>query len=181
MDTNKMIEEAKYVFALSVDSVKKHRNTYLIGIAAAMLSHLSYLAYSYYTSDAYRIERNVTIARERIGYANGRIDYAKPIWEEAVGLKNSAEECERLNLSGSVTDCETYVSSGSLSYQEGLAQPEFESTHVEYAPPKLLNPSELFGPTKLTDKCYISQTESEHVIPKNGGMFATDIACNFGE
>lgn len=44
-----------------------------------------------------------------------------------------------------------------------------------------LSPSELFGPTKKSDKCYISQTENEHVIQKNGGMFATDIACNFGE
>lgn len=52
---------------------------------------------------------------------------------------------------------------------------------AEESKPKFLSPSELFGPTKASDKCYVSQTESEHVIQKNGGMFATDIACNFGE
>jgi hypothetical protein len=30
-------------------------------------------------------------------------------------------------------------------------------------------------------KCSISQTEDQHVRPERGGMYATDLACNFKE
>ena len=48
-----------------------------------------------------------------------------------------------------------------------------------------LTPSDLYltVPKYLVDekKCSISQTEDEHVRPERGGMYATDIACNFKE
>lgn len=48
-----------------------------------------------------------------------------------------------------------------------------------------LTPDDLFltVPKYLVDewKCSISQTEDSHVEAKNGGMYATDLACNFKE
>lgn len=46
-----------------------------------------------------------------------------------------------------------------------------------------LTPDDLFLtlPRKVMDsgQCSISQTEDEHVRPERGGMYATDLACNF--
>lgn len=48
-----------------------------------------------------------------------------------------------------------------------------------------LTPSDLYltVPKYLVDegKCSISQTEDQHVRPERGGMYATDLACNFKE
>jgi len=44
---------------------------------------------------------------------------------------------------------------------------------------RFLRPEELLWPVKTSDDCYITQTESNHVRPERGGMFATDIACKF--
>jgi hypothetical protein len=46
-----------------------------------------------------------------------------------------------------------------------------------------LTPDDLFltVPKYLVDerRCSISQSEDSHVEAKNGGMYATDLACNF--
>ena len=43
----------------------------------------------------------------------------------------------------------------------------------------LLKPDELIYSQKVSDKCYVSQTEESHFMKKNGYVLATDVACNF--
>jgi len=72
------------------------------------------------------------------------------------------------------------ISSGSLSDTRRYR----EATDC-WKSQRKLTPDDLFltVPKYLVDerKCSISQTEDDHVKPERGGMYATDLACNFKE
>ncbi len=96
------------------------------------------------------------------------------------------QECQKLNSNTwSYTNCKS-IPNFKKAYADELDTKSIESntptnsgTATGAAPLGLLTPDQLFYTTKVTDHCYISQSEEEHYKKSNWWLLATDVACGY--
>lgn len=152
--------------------------------AVAILSVVVFTSYTFWAFDSDEEKKKAIILKQNTISAQ-IIERAKEdalINEEALLLLNERvlthqyeiaqlKECIDFNLSRSwsldlARECDTFEVK------------DFNKEAIKEVV-KSLSPDELFYTTKVSDKCYVSQTEREHKLEKNGWMLATDVACWF--
>lgn len=162
--------------------MKKH-----IAIATAVAFTVS-IAYAVIWNNNAETQRQKVI-KEYETYSEEAIKQLKDAEANVITIRNRLsfiEACIDVNShTGTYVDCDVIdYTKYQIEYVTNKKDTVVPVAQAEESKPeikKLLEPNELFWPTKVSDKCYVSQTEHDHVRPERWGMFATDIACNFGE
>ena len=183
-DLAPIIEGAKYVW-------EKRKRTALVALVACVMLNGLWTGYRYYNSTEYLRLSQIEEAKETNDEVTSELSDTVT---RAISLRSEnqwLEDCIAANSNtGTFVECSDiprknfdvqFKTIGTERTESVIPKAQAEEPIGPKNDNPFLSPSELFGPTKKSDKCYISQTENEHVIQKNGGMFATDIACNFGE
>lgn len=153
--------------------------TWIIGYNLATFDYINFLR-------EYRLEQARADKQDLKAEASKQTEELKQTLEAL----NKTNKCIEANSkTGSLVDCNSikikevevsventdWTTLPSKAYDKELKIEEWKKEEFRWT----ILPKDLFYTTKLSDKCWVSQTEQQHFTRAGGYMLATDVACNF--